>query len=428
MQGARPQDTTCLGFTCSPSPLIGGHLTPIDFERNIGGHGNARVGMVSTILLNPAAAIDLMTRLAPLAHNETAVTLPATPVLTEYAVEPPTPTQHRITYRSPTGDTLSNLSLVMGVDHLHHRYNKPKSPITTTIMDQPSKITFVTTGRNVPRYFNARDIIVTAETRFGELHVLPPLACKHLTKVFAGAWGRLLSEIAESGISEVAKDKAASEVMRCAEAAFRTAIRQRLPFTHGGGTIDRMVYTKAITLTQMAILGLTDRPSAADDSGRDITERNRDSSGDDSSQGRGKNRRGRGRGNKDNGDDRQHYTGDPRGGTWGGSSKPRLGAHPPTQRLGPPKPAGAPAGLNTANTPHIVNGKKAAALAPASSAIRRLLPEPWRQQWKLWMRVIADNALLRNPLIRKREVWATECIGAPDLPFVLYILTQGAPA
>jgi len=92
-----------------------------------------------------------------------------------------------------------------------------------------------------------------------------------------------------------------------------------------------------------------------------------------------------------------------------------------------PAKAGAPAGLNTANTPLIVNGKKAAALALASSAIRRPLPEPWRQQWKLRMRVIADNALLRNPLIRKREVWATECIGAPDLPFVRYVLTQGAP-
>ena len=44
------------------------------------------------------------------------------------------------------------------------------------------------------------------------------------------------------------------------------------------------------------------------------------------------------------------------------------------------------------------------------------------------MRVIADNALLRNPLIRKREVWATECIGALDLPFVLYVSTQGVPA
>ena len=43
------------------------------------------------------------------------------------------------------------------------------------------------------------------------------------------------------------------------------------------------------------------------------------------------------------------------------------------------------------------------------------------------MHVIADNALRRNPLIRKREVWATECIGAPDLPFVLYVFTQGAP-
>jgi hypothetical protein len=74
-----------------------------------------------------------------------------------------------------------------------------------------------------------------------------------------------------------------------------------------------------------------------------------------------------------------------------------------------------------------VNGKKAATLALASSAIRRPLPEPWRKQWKLRMRVIADNALLRNPLIRKREVWATECIGVPDLPFVLYVLTQGAP-
>ena len=155
--------------------------------------------MVSTILINPAAAIDLMTRLAPLAHNETGVTLPATPVLTEYAVEPPTPAQHRITYRSLTGDNLSNLSLVMGVDRLHHRYYKPNSPITTTIMDQRSKITFVTTGRNVPRYFNARDIVITAATRFGELHIWPPLACKHITKVFAVAWGRLLSEIADSG-------------------------------------------------------------------------------------------------------------------------------------------------------------------------------------------------------------------------------------
>ena len=131
----------------------------------------------------------------------------------------------------------------------------------TTIMDQPSKITFVTTGRNVPRYFNARDIITTAATRFGQLHVLPPLACEHITKVFAVAWGRLLSEIADSGISEVAKDKAANEVMRCAEAAFRTAIGQRLPFTHEGGTIDRMVYTKAVTLTQMAIMGLIDNPA-----------------------------------------------------------------------------------------------------------------------------------------------------------------------
>ena len=42
------------------------------------------------------------------------------------------------------------------------------------IMDQPSKIAFFTTGKNVPRYFNAWDIIITAATRFGELHVLPP--------------------------------------------------------------------------------------------------------------------------------------------------------------------------------------------------------------------------------------------------------------
>ena len=35
------------------------------------------------------------------------------------------------------------------------------------------------------------------------------------------------------------------------------------------------------------------------------------------------------------------------------------------------------------------------------------------------MRVFADN-----PLICKREVWATECIGAPDLPFMLYVLNQ----
>ena len=84
--------------------------------------------MVSSILLNPAAAIDLMTKVAPLAVNETGVTLAATPVLTEYAVEPPTPTQHRMTYRSPTGDTLSNVSLVMSADHLHHRYYKPKIP------------------------------------------------------------------------------------------------------------------------------------------------------------------------------------------------------------------------------------------------------------------------------------------------------------
>ena len=287
--------------------------------------------MVSTILLNPAAAIDLMTRLTPLAHNKTGATLPATPVLTEYTVEPPTPAQHRITYRSPTGDNLSNLSLIMGVDHLHHRYYKPNSPITTAIMDQPSKITFVTTGRNVPRHFNARDIIITAATRFGELHVLPPLACEHITQVFAVAWGRLLSEIAESGISEVAKDKAANEVMRCAEVAFRTAIRQRLPFTHEGGTIDRMVYTQAVTLTQLAIMGLTDSPGVADDTGRDSAKRNREGLGDDSSQGRGKNRRGRGRGNKGNGDNRQHHTGDSRDGTRGGPSDLRLGAPPPAE-------------------------------------------------------------------------------------------------
>ena len=145
--------------------------------------------MVSTILLNHAAATGLMTKLAPLAHNETGVTFSAAPVLTEYAVEPPTPAQHRITNISPTGDTLSMLSLVMGVDHLHHRYYKPNSPVSTMSMGQPSKIAFVTTGRNVPRYLDARDNIIIAATWFGELHVLPPLACEHLTKAFAVAWG-----------------------------------------------------------------------------------------------------------------------------------------------------------------------------------------------------------------------------------------------
>ena len=130
------------GFICSPSPFIGGQLTPAELKRKTGVHGNASVGIVSTIILHPAAAIDLMTKLTSLAHNETGVTLPATPVLTEYAVEPPMPTQHHATHslililRFLIGDTLSSLLLVMGVDHLHHRHYNPNAPITALIMEQ----------------------------------------------------------------------------------------------------------------------------------------------------------------------------------------------------------------------------------------------------------------------------------------------------
>ena len=94
-----------------------------------------------------------------------------------------------------------------------------------------------------------------------------------------------------------------------------------------------MVYTTAITPTQIAVLGLTDSPSAADHAGRDSyfrdnIKRNREGLGDAMSQGRGKNRHGRGRDNKGNGDNRHQHIGDSRGGTRGGPAAPRLGAHP----------------------------------------------------------------------------------------------------
>ena len=81
----------------------------------------------------------------------------------------------------------------------------------------------------------------------------------------------------------------------------------------------------------MAIMGLTDSPGVADDSGRDSAKRNCEGPGDNSGQGHGKNRRGRGRGNKGNGENRQHHTGNSRGGTRDGPSDPLLGAPPPAE-------------------------------------------------------------------------------------------------
>ena len=90
---------------------------------------------------------------------------------------------------------------------------------------------------------------------------------------------------------------------------------------------------------------------------------------------------------------------------------------PPSEAVPRPTPPAPPA----------ATGRRVESREHASSAIRRLLPELWRGMWKLRMRILAECALQRNPLIQRRQAWAVECAGAPDLPFVLYVLTQGAP-